>query len=210
MPPSRLKPVPQVSVGQSITPHPWERIHSRRQWHKQLIRRGIREGKQVGCQAASRAFDFDLGRPVKPRWPNAELEPWATRQDAGLAALGQGWPFAAAHGSRSAVGYTEPRRGAEWWGKSVLLTFALSKVRRRKGATLSGRYPSNGYIPKNHYTVASEELQLSLTETEPDPAHPPSPEHPAPQSPPACHPQPPPHPAPDPSSCAGYSTNLRA
>jgi len=127
MPPSRLKPVPQVSVGQSITPHPWERIHSRRQWHKQLIRRGIHEGKQVGCQAASRAFDFDLGRPVKPRWPNAELEPWATRQDAGLAALGQGWPFAAAHGSRSAVGYTEPKRGAEWWGKSVLLTFALLK-----------------------------------------------------------------------------------
>ncbi len=79
---------------------------------------------QVG-QAASRAFDlaFDLRRPVKPRRPNADLEPWATRQDAGLAALGQGWPFAAAHGSRSAVGYTEPRRGAEWWGKSVLLTF---------------------------------------------------------------------------------------
>jgi hypothetical protein len=47
--------------------------------------------------------------------------------DAGLAALGQGWPFAAAHGSRSVVGNTEPRRGAEWWGKSVLLTFALFK-----------------------------------------------------------------------------------
>jgi len=83
--------------------------------------------KQVGYQAASRAFDFDLRRPVKPRWPNAGLEPWATRQDAGLAALGQGWPFAAAHGSRSAVGYTEPRRGAEWWGKSLLLTFGLQK-----------------------------------------------------------------------------------
>jgi len=24
-------------------------------------------------------------------------------------------------------GHTEPRRGAEWWGKSVLLTFALFK-----------------------------------------------------------------------------------
>jgi len=85
---------------------------------------GPRE-KQVGFQAASHAFDlaFDLWRPVKPRWPNAGLEPWATRQDAGLAALGQGWPFAAAHGSRSAVGYTEPGRGAEWWGTAFLVTF---------------------------------------------------------------------------------------
>ena len=66
---------------------------------------------------------FDLKRPVKPRWPNAGLEPWATRQDAGLAALGQGWRFAAAHGLRSAVGYTEPKRGAEWWGKDLLVTF---------------------------------------------------------------------------------------
>jgi len=91
--------------------------------------RAVSSPKQVGFQAASFAFDlaFDLGRPVKPRWPNVGLEPWATRQDAGLAALGQGWPFAAAHGSRSAVGYTEPGRGAEWWGKSVLLTFALQK-----------------------------------------------------------------------------------
>ncbi|ATN08650.1 hypothetical protein CRN80_13730 [Pseudomonas sp. FDAARGOS_380] len=24
-------------------------------------------------------------------------------------------------------GHTEPKRGAEWWGKSVLLTFALFK-----------------------------------------------------------------------------------
>ncbi|MDG6404712.1 hypothetical protein QCD79_34210, partial [Pseudomonas quasicaspiana] len=67
----------------------------------------------------------DLRRPVKPRWPNADSEAWATRQDAGLAALGHGWPVAAAHDSGSAGGYTEPKRGAEWWGKSVLVTFAL-------------------------------------------------------------------------------------
>ncbi|PKH18260.1 hypothetical protein CIB54_19210, partial [Pseudomonas fluorescens] len=34
------------------------------------------------------ALDLDLRRPVKPRWPNAGLNPWVTRQDAGLAALG--------------------------------------------------------------------------------------------------------------------------
>ena len=33
----------------------------------------------------------------------------------------------AAHGFKPAFGHTEPRRGAEWWGKSVLLTFALFK-----------------------------------------------------------------------------------
>jgi len=43
-------------------------------------------------------LDLDLRRPVKPRWPNAGLNPWVTRQDAGLAVLGQGWPMTAAHG----------------------------------------------------------------------------------------------------------------
>jgi len=55
-------------------------------------------GRQWSALAFDLAFDLDLRRPVKPRWPNAGLNPWVTRQDAGLAALGQGWPIAAAHG----------------------------------------------------------------------------------------------------------------
>ncbi|POM10055.1 hypothetical protein CUU62_27670 [Pseudomonas sp. WP001] len=35
--------------------------------------------------------------------------------------------MAAAHGFKPSIGHTEPKRGAEWWGKSVLLTFALFK-----------------------------------------------------------------------------------
>jgi hypothetical protein len=35
-------------------------------------------------------FGFRFGRPVKPRWPNAGIVQWVNRQDAGLAALGQG------------------------------------------------------------------------------------------------------------------------
>jgi hypothetical protein len=66
---------------------------------------------------------FDLRRPVKPRWPNAGLNPWVTRQDAGLAAPRHGWRVAAAHGFKPAFGHTEPRRGAEWWGEDLLLTF---------------------------------------------------------------------------------------
>ncbi|PMX04586.1 hypothetical protein C1Y26_35240, partial [Pseudomonas sp. MPR-R2A7] len=46
-------------------------------------------------------------------------------QDAGLAVLGQGWPMTAAHGFKPAFGHTEPRRGTEWWGKSLLVTFGL-------------------------------------------------------------------------------------
>jgi hypothetical protein len=53
------------------------------------------------------------------------LNPWATRQDAGLAVLGQGWPLTAAHGFKPAFGHTEPKRGAEWWGKSPLVTLGL-------------------------------------------------------------------------------------
>ncbi|MQB15719.1 hypothetical protein DXU77_11575 [Pseudomonas lactis] len=49
--------------------------------------------------------------------------------------------------SLSDYGHTEPKRGAEWWGKSLLLTFGLfSKVSRRQGGTLSGRYRRNGYV----------------------------------------------------------------
>ncbi|WP_164486329.1 hypothetical protein [Pseudomonas synxantha] len=60
---------------------------------KQTRRQRIHDAQRVALDLA-----FDLGRPVKPRWPNAGLDPWVTRQDAGLAALGQGWPIAAAHG----------------------------------------------------------------------------------------------------------------
>ncbi|TKK13451.1 hypothetical protein PflCFBP13510_06320 [Pseudomonas fluorescens] len=44
-------------------------------------------------------------------------------------------------------GHTEPERGAEWWGKSLLLTFGLfSKVSRCQSGTPSGRYRRNGYV----------------------------------------------------------------
>jgi hypothetical protein len=57
------------------------------------------DNEQAGFQAASRAFDlaFDFKRPVKPRWPEFDIDSAVqTGMDAGLAALGQGWPFAAA------------------------------------------------------------------------------------------------------------------
>ncbi|MDT9633007.1 hypothetical protein F6S08_17455 [Pseudomonas sp. JV449] len=90
---------------------------------------------------------FDLKSPRQTRWPNAGFGAWVTRQDAGLAALGQGWPIAAAHAPKPSFGHTEPRRGAECWGEAFLVTFgALPKVTRCKSGTLSGRDRSNGYV----------------------------------------------------------------
>ena len=50
--------------------------------------------------------------------------------------------------SLSDYGHTERERGAECWGKSLLVTLGLfSKVTRRKGGTNSRSYRSNGYAP---------------------------------------------------------------
>ena len=76
------------------------------------------------------------------------MSPWVTRQDAGLAAPRHGWRVAATHGFKPAFGHTEPKRGAECWGKSPFGYFwgSFPKVTRRKGGTLSSRYRSNGYL----------------------------------------------------------------
>ena len=75
------------------------------------------------AKRAALDLDLDLRRPVKPRWPNAGLNSWVTRQDAGLAAPRHGWRVAAAHGFKPVFGHTEPKRGAEWWGEDLLVTF---------------------------------------------------------------------------------------
>ncbi|AXA57372.1 hypothetical protein CEQ51_24435 [Pseudomonas thivervalensis] len=81
--------------------------------------------------------------------------------DAGLAALGHGWPFAAAHGAMPSFRHAEPRRGTEWWGKAFLVTFgAFPKVTRRKGGTLSRRYRRNGYT---HHPKTQEPRSSALT-----------------------------------------------
>ncbi|OOV96055.1 hypothetical protein MF6394_22385 [Pseudomonas sp. MF6394] len=54
--------------------------------------------------------------------------------------------MAAAHGFKPVFGHTEPKRGAEWWGKSALVTFALFESDPPSGGTLSSRYRSNGYV----------------------------------------------------------------
>ena len=93
-------------------------------------------GRLLGRRALAfdLAFDLDLRRPVKPRWPNAGFGAGVNRQDAGLAALGQGWPIAAAPAHPSTMCPVHTR---------------CSKVSRRKGGTHSSPDPNNGYVPSS-------------------------------------------------------------
>jgi hypothetical protein len=72
--------------------------------------------------------------------------------DAGLAALGQGWPFAAAR--RINVGLRVCRAPARYQvvGQGLFGYFwgCLPKVTRRKGGTLSSHNHENGYAHKNY------------------------------------------------------------
>ncbi|OOG87707.1 hypothetical protein B0E42_06630 [Pseudomonas sp. A25(2017)] len=63
-------------------------------------------------------------------------------------------PSRRAHGAMPSFRHAEPRRGTEWWGRALLVTFGWSgsrlfpKVTRCKSGTLSSRYQRNGYTPK--------------------------------------------------------------
>ena len=69
----------------------WLACDSHRYLHNSEAIDGNHDAKRAALDLA-----FDLKRPVKPRWPNAGLKSWATRQDAGLAAPRHGWRVAAA------------------------------------------------------------------------------------------------------------------
>jgi len=88
------------------------------------------------AKRAALAFAFDLRRPVNHAGRNSALIWGVNRQGCRVTPK-----------SMSDYGHTEPRRGAEWWGKAFLVTFgALPKVTRRKGGTHSRRERSNGYV----------------------------------------------------------------
>ena len=71
----------------------WLACDSHRYLHNSEAIDGNHDAKRA---ALDLDLAFDLKRPVKPRWPNAGLKSWATRQDAGLAAPRHGWRVAAA------------------------------------------------------------------------------------------------------------------
>ena len=56
-------------------------------------------GRLPGRLAFDLDLDLDLGRPVNHDGRTQALRSGQPGMDAGLAALGHGWPFAAAHGA---------------------------------------------------------------------------------------------------------------
>ena len=77
-------------------------------------------------------LDCENGRPVNHAGRTQALRSGETGKDAGLAALGQGWPIAATRCAMPERGHTEPGRGAEWWGKSALVTLRRAAQALRK------------------------------------------------------------------------------
>jgi len=93
------------------------------------------------------ACDFDLRRPVKPRWPSSDIDlggkpagrrfsragPWMAHRG--------GPPNQCRMTGTPSLGEV-PSGGA----RAFCLLLRFSKVSRRQGGTLSGRYRSNGYV----------------------------------------------------------------
>ncbi len=107
------------------------------------------------CSAFDLAFDLDLRRPVKPRWPQAGIAQWAPRHGCrGSRDTAMDGRSRRAHGAMPDCGHAEPRRGTEWWGKSPFGYFwgSFPKVTRCKSGTNSRRNRKNGYVhePKKH------------------------------------------------------------
>ena len=93
-------------------------------------------------------FAFDLRRPVKPRWPSSDFDlggkpagrrfsragPWMAHRG--------GPPNQCRMTGTPSLGEV-PSGGA----RAFCLLLRFSKVSRRQGGTLSGRYLNNGYVP---------------------------------------------------------------
>jgi len=92
----------------------------------------MRSTEEPGRPEGRLVFDFDRRRPVNHAGRTQALRSGETGKDAGLAALGQGWPIAATRGAMPECGHTEPGRGTKWWGKSALVTFRRAAQAFRK------------------------------------------------------------------------------
>jgi hypothetical protein len=113
------------------------------------------------------ACDFDLRRPVKPRWPSSDIDLGGKPAGRRFSRAG---PWMAHHGGppnqcrmtgTPSLGEV-PSGGA----RALLVTFgwagtpgSFPKVTRRKGGTLSGRNRSNGYV---HHRPHSKKTELHL------------------------------------------------
>ena len=85
----------------------------------------------VGPEAATARL-LIAGAPLNHAGRTQALRSGETGKDAGLAALGQGWPIAATRGAMPEGGHTEPEGGAEGWGRGALVTLRRGAQPLRK------------------------------------------------------------------------------
>ena len=110
--------------------------------------RGLKT-KQVGYQAASRAFDlaFDLKRPVKPRWPEFDVDLQGNRHGCRFSRAGPGMALRGGPPNQCRIpGMPSTSEGPSGGARAFCLLLRFSKVRRRKGATIVSEQTNNGYV----------------------------------------------------------------
>jgi hypothetical protein len=121
------------------------------------------------------ACDFDLKRPVKPRWPSSDIDLGGNPAGRRVSRAGPGMAHRGGPPNQCRMTGTPslgevPSGGA----RALCLLWGFSKVSRRKGGTLSGHDRSNGYVhkPKKHqrkesrrYSCLSQPHQSSTAPT---------------------------------------------
>ena len=108
-----------------------------------LLQFGMRADRRVRSARRPPRFGFG-GAPSRGRVE--VLRSGQPGMDAGLAAHGHGWPIAAGPRSRTGARACRALARHRTKGARAFGYFALFKVTRRKGGTLSRRYRSNGYV----------------------------------------------------------------
>ncbi len=107
------------------------------------------------------ALDFEVHAPSRGR--AQVLRSGQTGMDAGLAALGQGWPVAAGPRSRTGARACRATARHRTTGAKAFGYLALLQVTRRKGETISGRYCSNGYVHHPGFLRANATLPVGAS-----------------------------------------------
>src|SRR5690606_23309417 len=93
------------------------------------------------------AFDLDLKRPVKPCGPKFDVDLEGKPAGRRFSRTGPGMALCGGPPNQCRItGMPSQSEGPSGGARALWLLSRFSKVTRRKGATLSRRYRSNGYV----------------------------------------------------------------
>ncbi len=92
-------------------------------------------------------LDLDLKRPVKPRWPESDVDVEGKPAGRRFSRTGPGMALCGDPPNQCRItGMPSQSEGPSGGARAFCLLLGCSKVRRRKGATKSRRYHDNGYV----------------------------------------------------------------